>query len=42
MQVAKEAHEKYGVETVGLAADSSEKGSMQKLVENVRCTIQLI
>jgi len=36
-KVAKEAHEKYGVETVGLAADGSEKGSMEKLVENVLC-----
>jgi len=34
-RVAKEAHEKYGVETIGLAADGTEKGAMEKLVANV-------
>jgi hypothetical protein len=34
-RVAKEAHDKYGVETVGLAADGTDKGAMEKLVANV-------
>jgi len=34
-RVAKEAHEKYGVETVGLAADGTLKGAMEKLVSDV-------
>lgn len=34
-RVAKEANEKYGVETVGVAADGTHKGAMEKLVEEV-------
>lgn len=34
-RVAKEAHEKYGVETVGLAADGTVKGAMEKVVSDV-------
>ena len=33
--MAKEAHTKYGVETVGLAADGTVKGAMEKLVRDV-------
>ena len=44
-RVAKEAHDTYGVETIGLAADGTEKGAMEKLVANVftlRSLAQLI
>jgi hypothetical protein len=35
-----EAHEKYGAETVGIAADCSEKGAMEKLVQEVLLRIR--
>ena len=40
-RVAKEAHDKYGVETVGLAADGTDKGAMEKLVANVFTLLSL-
>jgi hypothetical protein len=35
-RVAKEAAEKYNVQTAGFAADGTEAGAMEKLVEQVR------
>ena len=39
-RVAMEAHEKYGAETVGIGADCSEKGAMEKLVQEVLLKIR--
>ena len=41
-RVAMEAHEKYGAETVGIGADCSEKGAMEKLVKEVFLGIQFV
>jgi len=34
-RVAKEANEKYGVDTLGVAADGTQKGAMEKLAQEV-------
>jgi len=35
-RVAKEAHDNYGVKTIGIAADGTKKGAMEKVAVDVR------